>query len=326
MRSAQKHSLLISPVAILGLFSVPTRTVAPNASFASSSEEAVTEKTIYVDLSLNETFTAKGASHYIFYVEGNETVNVDLELVSNGIYSVSLPLETFDKSGFAFNVNCSIPSEEEESSPTIHASAVIKGDSDLRKSNRNYVALSEDDESELGAIEGFGFYGERTEDSGATYATQRVWLTNAYIKESKLPFGEANAVGYFEKEEWHVIDMTKAANGDGTILYYADIPYEAVSVDFLRVADAGSHNYCIYSDIEVAPLSYGCCYALSENGVRTQQVVGADVNLLALVVEAYLTYGDSPSNGSVSSTVTNLFDTWFAKKSADANSMNKATI
>ena len=48
--------------------------------------------------------------------------------------------------------------------------------------------------------------------------------------------------------------------------------------------------------------------------------------MLAFVVEAYLTYGKSPSNGDVTYVIQSLYKTWFNNKSANKDEMKARKI
>ena len=76
----------------------------------------------------------------------------------------------------------------------------------------------------------------------------------------------------------------------------------------------------------IESLKYGVCYSYINDKYDTSIVYGADATLLSLVVEAYLTYGKSDSNGATKSTISNLNETWFKNKSATNDDLNNTKI
>lgn len=153
---------------------------------------------------------------------------------------------------------------------------------------------------------------------GATYETQRVWLTNFVDTSNYKP-----VVSYDDV----TIDMVSVTNSkDSKVYYYADIPYKKTSVTFRKTSISDESSY---TEIVVPTLAYGVCYYLNpeNNGKVTPVVVdSADINLLALVVESYLTYGKDDSNGTTNFTVKSLFNTWFRNKSASKEDMKNVKI
>ena len=341
MKNIMKKAVLLSPVAMLGFF--VTTKVTPTLAFADEPEPVVEEKTIYFDFSLNESFSLPNDRYYVSFISDiDEETEIDLTTGANGIYSASLPVEVLND-GFTVNASkteiSQVPVEnpepgqpefEEITNTTVYSSDELSSNGILSKIGYNYLALAKGDEEVIAPLEGYGYYGARTEDPGATYATQRVWLSGAEIKDSKKAFGEANAVSYVAKnetgaEEFHIIDMTETSNGTEK-LYFADIPFDATTFNFLRIANAENHNCCVYSETNVPSISYGSCYTVTSGVVSATNVDKATADTLAQVVEAYLTYGKDASNGSLTETVRSLYTTWFENKAATDAELKNAKI
>ena len=318
MKNLTKFTLGISTLAAAVLSSFGAiRPVSSNRVFADGEIE---EKQLYVDFSLDETFAVNGASSVVKYNDGEEK-SVALTLVSDSIYSFSLPydvLESEEKT-FYFSYDYVI-----EKVPHIYVSESISG-SKLAKENYNYVCLNDDEELEKSQIEGFGFYTPKVANPGASYETQRVWLSQGFGGSAR-ELGSQNAVGYYTEESYNVVVMDSVTNTDGVSLFFADIPAASTSISFLEVANQEKHDYVFYNEVEVPSLTYGVCFYLDGNKVAPREVVGADAIILSKVVEAYLTYGTMPSNGSVKSTVASLYQTWFAKMSATKDDLEGVKI
>ena len=78
---------------------------------------------------------------------------------------------------------------------------------------------------------------QRIDNPGATYKTQRVWLSNdnEYFYED----GYKNNVSYSYQDKNYVIEMPSIINTyDNKTYYYADIPYEVSTMSFLRMKDS----------------------------------------------------------------------------------------
>lgn len=164
------------------------------------------------------------------------------------------------------------------------------------------------------------FIGEKIDNPGTTYKTQRIWLNNDnndFYNDNCV-----NAVGYTYNKSNYIIEMGMIQNSyDAVKYYYADIPYELRSIHFLRYDGSNTLN-----DYYIESLSYGVCYFCNNNEYETGVVYGADAPLLSMVVEAYLTYGKSDANGATKSTITNLNDTWFKNTSASKNDLKNIKI
>ena len=160
-------------------------------------------------------------------------------------------------------------------------------------------------------------YDEITPNPGATYKTQRIWLSN-HIEN---PY--ENYVYYQFNDLDYTIKMESIINVyDSSTYYYVDVPYQVTSIHFIEMSDS-----IINRDITINSLTYGTCYTYDSNsGVTTTNVNGADATLLSLVVEAYLTYGKDNSNGCTESTIKNLFNTWFRNKSASSDDLKSIKI
>ena len=166
----------------------------------------------------------------------------------------------------------------------------------------------------------FVFIGEKIDNPGATYKTQRIWLNND--NNGFYNDGCINAVGYSYNESNYIIEMEMIQNSyDSSKYYYADIPYELRSVRFLRYNGTN-----VLGGAVIDSLRYGVCYFYNDAKYDTGVVYGADASLLSMVVEAYLTYGKSDSNGATKNTVNNLNDTWFKNKSATKNDLKNIKI
>ena len=165
-------------------------------------------------------------------------------------------------------------------------------------------------------------YDEITPNPGATYKTQRIWLSN-HLEE---PY--ENYVYYQYNDLDYTIKMESIINVyDSSIYYYVDVPYQVTSIHFLEMSITDD-DYIINRDISIDYLTYGSCYIYDSNStsVTITNVNGADATLLSLVVEAYLTYGKDNSNGCTESTIKNLFNTWFRNKSASAEDLKSTKI
>ena len=206
----------------------------------------------------------------------------------------------------------------------------------LKENNYNYVCLSSYEEEKKPKTKGYGYFGEKVNNPGASYATQRVWLNNQnsdFYANDDWGTPCKNAIGYYDKDKWNVIVMPSVINSyDSNVYYYADIPASLTSIHFMRVSQSENHSYLVYQDRLINSLNYGACYFSGINGyddylnMYNAPVMSADATLLSMVVESYLTYGKDLSNGCVESTIKNLFSTWFANKSATNDDLKNAKI
>ena len=279
------------------------------------------DKTIYIDVSLNDKFKSDGDNLYLHCF--NDSTNQQTEIVSlisdgNDIYhsSSKILIDFLSFEQCYFEICCS---DETYVSERVSTSL-------LKKQSYNYLCVDDD-----ACIKGYGYYGQITNNPGATYKTQRVWLNN----ENQF---------FYENDEWGspctnvvccdydfcslYISMESIKNSfDNKIYYYVDIPSEITSIHFLRMANSDNHRYLIYEDIYIQTLTYGSCYFAGiidyedYKNIKTSVVSGADAVLLSTVLEAYLTYGENFSNGCKYTTVKNLFDTWFKHKSATSEDL-----
>ena len=261
-------------------------------------------KTIYVDFSLQES--SSGLSPVLRY--GEEECKLVEE--GDGIYkSESVINATSLSSGYFITCN-------EECIIT------VTGNSLITKPLYNYICINKDRDAF------YGSYGNTLSNPGATAATQRVWLSNdvaEFYSDDEWDKPRKNAVAYLLNNTYQIVIMDNCRNSaDSRDYYYADIPAEAVSCHFLRVSN---NSGIIYEDNEVLFWQYGVCYLYALDGIiNTVTVPKADADILGLVVEAYLTYGKLPSNGSDTGTVSNLFNTWFKEKSATAEDLKNYKI
>lgn len=277
-------------------------------------DEPNNDKVIYVDVSLNDTL--KNNNPYLHYVNGETEQNINLILDSSDIYHTESAI-SFDAEG-KYTICCD----------TDYVVEYINVET-LSKVNYNYVCVIENGSAE------YGYYGTRLTNPGASYRTQRVWLdnTNHYFSMDDYWGGKnTTTIGYSYNNTWNVIEMATAVNTyDKHMYYYADIPSDVTSVNFMAMSNSENHSCLVTKDCPVDALMYGVCYNindgwLGDGGATTCVVEGADATLLSMVVEAYLTYGKDYSNGSYIGTVKNLFFTWFEYKSASSNDLKNAKI
>ena len=292
--------------------------------------EEVQSKSVYVDASSNELLGEEGVALSFNYKTDQEHV-VPLSFVGDGIYQTeeAIPLSLFEKEEYVFFISIADVNDAE------YQTAEIKGGNSLQKDGYNCVCLGDLNEENQIELLGFGWYGKWSENAFATAATQRVWLSKDDGKPiSKIDTRDASirpSVQFFAENKIQIINMASCLNAyDGKTYYYADIPYQLTRFNFLLTSNEKEYPYLIYDDIEVKPIVYGSCYFLSESEeeftVATFSVNGADATILSLVVESYLTYGKSESNGAISSTISNVFSTWFKNKSATTDDLKAVKI
>ena len=285
-----------------------------------TNEEDVIEKTIYVDLSLNDTFKEDTANPYIrFTNESSGTINL---VPSNEahIYKTEsyIPSDVLTNSSYHFEI-CSFDASSAE-----QVSVSINGGSSLIGDNYNYICLGASISGANVEIKGYGYYANRTANpSEATYKTQRVWMVN----DNQDFYSDdlySNVIGYTYESKFYMINMISYA---ASSLYYVDIPYQVSEIHYMRMLTINS--YIIDKDYYL-PLSYGVCYFASYDGAsltaNTNAYSGATAQLLSYVVESYLTYGKDDSNGCTLSTVSSLFSTWFKNKSATSEELKNTKI
>ncbi|MBO6280350.1 MAG: hypothetical protein J6M95_02080 [Bacilli bacterium] len=280
-------------------------------SFSGKAAHAIgeIEKTIYVDLSLNSKYLEEGSNPYISI----DDVHIELISVEHDIYQSKTKLSNEDINN-GFKICCFNGT---------YQSGLINSDS--IKEDYNYVCLSSYEEGNID-IEGYGIYNDILTNPGATYKTQRIWLYDEENNVDAWGNNTSNAITYLDNEVVKTIAMEEKINQDGKIYHYADIPSYITSIRFNKISSEINHNYIFYKDILVPSLIYGTCYSISENTYSSGIVKGADVYLLSEVVQAYLTFGESPSNGCVKQTVQNLYQTWFANKTASDNELKNEKI
>ena len=269
------------------------------------------DKTIYVDISINESL--KDNDPYLHYVDGDNEKNINLILDDDYIYHTESNI-SFSGSGY-YEICCSADFVTDHIDNTV-----------LSKDNYNYVCVGQNTN-----IQGYGYYGDRLVNPGATYKTQRVWLYNTntdFTTNDDWGGKRAITIGYYYDGKWNVIEMPKVVNTyDEKVYYYADIPASVTSVSFMLSSNSDGHKYLNYKDYVVKQLSYGVCYAIGDGiDISTISVEGADATLLSMVVESYLTLNKDISNGAYSATVKNLFTTWFEHKSATVNDLKNQKI
>ena len=282
--------------------------------------EEIEDKVIYIDLDLNNKYLEEDAHPYIHYFNG-EDKNVSLSLISNNIYSSteSIPLNVFNNEEYGFEI-CSFEGTYKTDMVT---------NSKLKDINYNYICLSSEDNP---TILNYGYYGEKLKETEATYKTQRVWLynpNNNFYSNDDWGNKCINVVGYEYEGKWYENIMSFVVNTyDSRTYFYTDIPYELTSLHFLKSAASDNHSSSVYEDIYVESLQYGVCYFMNEeNYTAAPNIVGgATAIILGRVVEAYLTYGKANSNGATTSTMKNVYATWFANKSATSSELKNEKI
>ena len=260
---------------------------------------------LYIDLSLNDKFKEVGSNPYIVCSEHN----YPLSLINNYIYKS----EATFSGGQVIEIHCYEGSYKSESIT-------------LKETDYNYLAIGNDYK-----LKGFGYYQDKKINPGATYETQRVWLFNP-VNEEKDEWGKdiVNTVMYTYKNGTYLMDMESVTNSfNGYIYYYADVPYELTSIHFLRTASSKDHNYIIYKDAYIPSLTYGVCYFADVEdftSISIGVVPSATAVMLSKVVESYLTYGKDDSNGATTSTMKNVYHTFFASKSATSDELKSIKI
>ena len=283
----------------LSLFSVelllPLRIGAGSFSFYKRANAlAENNKYVYIDLSNNSKYLETTANPCLVY---NNYIEVALSEIN-----ASNPI---------FRSNNVISSEILTKGFTVECfNGTFKSDLVTFTNDGINIVTIGDDYSVLG----YGTYGNRIENPGATYRTQRVWL----YSESTHNYG----VRYVSDNLIKEIEMVNITNTfDGRKYYYADIPYLMDRVTFVEIS-----NYVTYKETEIDSLAYGVCYSLNNDGFSYIRVPDSDAIMLSKVVEAYLTYGKDNSNGTTLSTVKSLFNTWFVSKSASKDDLSSISI
>ena len=281
-------------------------------------EAPVASKTVYVDLSLNSKFLESGANPCFHYGE----TNVSLILDGSDIYhsESQLPIDIFT-TGFEL---CSFGGTYKTD---------LISDSFLKEDRYNYICLASYVDGSNASIEGYGFYGEKTNNPGATYKTHRVWLSNNnsdFYNNDSWGSKCNNAVMYYSSDKWNLIVSPSITNTkDGTNYYYIDLPINVKSLYFVKLSSKDKHDYLIYNSFYLETISYGVCYyndSKDLSNVVTKFALSADATMLSLVVEAYLTYGKDPSNGAIKSTIQNIYSYWFKNKAATKDELKNTKI
>ena len=288
------------------------------SSFHGVSAAEIKGKSIYIDVSSNEYFLNVEESLELRYKDNaEEEHSLALEKVEEGVYlAAAIPNAVLETGEYFFYVSVN----EYVSSP-------IYGGSLLSQSIYDLVSFGIYEEGKEAEVSFFGHYGSVAANPGATYATQRVWLADGFGVE-----GYSNAVGYYQDSKWNLVSTVVAVNSvDHQKYYYADIPYNLTSATFLSVSSSGN-VIKVQETVNVPILSYGVCYWLTQKAAGTGKEVfmasssNVDSYLLARVVEAYLTYGKDASNGADEQAVKNIFNTWFAGKSASNDDLKNEKI
>ena len=280
------------------------------------------DKIIYIDISLNDKYKEDNSSPYLTYNDGTDNHNINLIYINNDIYQTETYVSyALLSSTTSFYVSCFSGTYK-----TIDINFYTFIDT------YNYLCLGSYSDGNDTNIKGYGCYGYQIDNPGATYLTQRVWLNNensSFYENDEWGNPCKNAVGYYFNNKWNIITMVEVTNNyDNKSYYYVDIPYTLRSITFLKISQSDSHNYLIYEAINIKAVSYGICYFMDVDKyeVYTSPVNDASAYVLGCVLEAYLTFGTNPSNGSVTATVQNLFFTWYKAKKANDSEMKKTMI
>ncbi len=330
----KKYYIFIISI-LLNVLSFGTISLSSNSRINNNEVNAwyVNDKTIYVDLSLNTKFKEEGANPTLVYKD-TTTHEVELTLINDYLYKTKevIPYTIFTNQDYGFEIHSF------DSSIDDYLSIFISGgeDNPLLNKEYNYLCLDEYTANSKQEIKGYGYYGERIKNPGATYKTQRVWLNNTYpnfYDNDDWGTPRKNVIGYIDdlSKAFILIEMEQVLNlSTNETYYYADIPYTVSSMSFLSISQKEGHSYLIYDMAEIPNISYGSCYFADLNNtefsVLTGSVNSASATILKYVCEAYLTYGKADSNGSTSFTVSNLFNTWFKNKSATINDLKKEIL
>ena len=273
-------------------------------------------KIIYIDVSLNQTL--KDNNPYLHFVNGNIEQTINLILDNDYIYHTESNV-SFVGDGY-YEICCSTEFVTEHLDNTI-----------LSRDNYNYICVGVSK-----SFNGYGYYGNKMINPGATYKTQRVWLYNTssyFTTNDDWGSKRTTAIGYHYDNKWSVIEMSNVINTyDKKVYYYADLPIGVTSINFMATSSNNNHKYLVYENLAIEKLSYGVCYCItdvsSDDRLEITNIVvnGADAMLLSMVVEAYLTLSKDISNGAYSETIKKLFTTWFEKKSASSDDLKNTKI
>ncbi len=283
--------------------------------------ESEFEKFLYVDISLfsfDETLFP-----VISYKDPAEAV-IFLDEIGNGIYvsATKIPNQVLSDLNYGFEISFINESKTKQLS-----SIWVSGGSALRNKEYNYICLSAFINSEgFVDVDSFGIYAEKKKNPGATYETQRIWISDV-DDGGTYAFKCSWAAAYEKDGDVSIVGMPYLVNpNDGMRYYYADFPFEITSIRFLKMANDEIHRYSVYLDKLIKNISYGGCYAVNNEEVVTKKTTGADAFMLGCVVEAFLTFGTAPSNGATKETIVNVYATWFANKFATENDLKAARI
>ena len=281
------------------------------------------DKTLYVDLSLCNMPSEERTYSFSYVVEEVE-YEIELLPLNHDIYQTKffIPASVLALSSPEFIVHAYQGEEE-----VFH---IELGEHPFALPNYDYVCLDEE------GVIGYGYYKAARKNPGATYATQRVFLVNdneAFYGLDEWGSTCINAVGYQSEGGYDMVAMDMIPGlKSGKDYYFADIPEEVTSLEFLCLSSGENHGYLHYASAAVTSLSYGVCYyagvgTLDDySKVKTDIVEDADAGMIATVVESYLTYGKGDANGCTELTVSNLYNTWFARKAATSEELKATKI
>lgn len=286
-------------------------------------------KFIYVDFSLNEAFQNAGNFAKLVYFNG-EYREIGLEAIGNNIYCSLIPIAISSYKEHYLYFEC-IDGE------TTYQSEHISFDGNIGEDYADYICIGAREEGKNASVVGTGLYVEPEKNPGATYATQRVWLHNpnehGFYDNDDWGTPCKNAVSYLDNGKWKIMVMDSVINTYNNMTYYfVDLPYEAINVHFLRLSQSKSHYYLHYLEAPLSYLAYGVCYEAGNasyedfENIGHVSVQGASAALLGNVVDAFITYGKHPSNGPLTSTIQNVYSTWFENKSATKEELKEQSI
>lgn len=303
--------------------------VAPSIQAKAASPAESFSKTIYVDFSLNEAFRNAGNGAKLIYFNG-EVCEIELETIGNDIYRSLNPIVITASPEHYLYFECA-------EGGTPYQSEHISFDENIGDDYIDYICLGKREEGKSASIAGCGLFIEPEKNPGATYSTQRIWLHNTnehgFYDDDDWRTPCKNAVSFLDNGKWKVTVMDSIiSNFNNTTYYFADIPYEVTNVHFLRLSQSANHKYLHYLEAALSYLAYGVCYEAGNTSyddfenISRVSVQGASAALLANVVDAFLTYGQHPSNGSATSTIQNVYSTWFENKSATKEELKEQKI
>ncbi len=287
-----------------------------------TSESKTEEMELYINLHGLEEVPPVSPT-FVFLLPGDQIQVKRLANVDANTYAPEspLPMALFSDTNAMFSVRLS-----SDAGVILYESEWVAGGGLLQNGRRNCVCLSVPQEGHELSLRGFGMYHGKQGCDYSAYETQRIWLNALSAGEGSYLY-QYPGVEYFDCGVWTICSMLCSEEGDNHLLYYCDVPAGLASLYFVNLAPIADGEYLVSDECYVSALSYGVCYARPYvQSPIIEQVVGADASTLALVVEAYLTYGTEESNGSVSGTIQNVFRTWFEFKGATTSELKNTML